>query len=219
MARPVVIVNFKAYREATGSTAVTLAQHCEAAAQEHNADIRLAVQTADIFRVTQSTTLPIYAQHNDPTEPGQHTGWDTPNAIRAAGARGAFLNHYEHQIKNEDIIVAVRLLAKEKIESIVFCATVQQIKLLEKHCTPTYFCIEPHELIAGEVSVSHAKPDLVKNAVLATRIPVLVGAGVKDYDDIRIATELGAVGVVLASGIVLANHRPKAFKKLLTAHA
>ena len=40
----------------------------------------------------------------------------------------------------------------------------------------------------------------------------------KRYTDLELAGEMGAVGAVLASGIVLADHKEKAFKQLLSDH-
>ena len=67
---PLIIVNFKTYKEATGENAVKMAKMCESAA--HNAKnkvkIAVAVQTADIFRVASAVDkklIDVYAQHID----------------------------------------------------------------------------------------------------------------------------------------------------------
>ena len=110
-------------------------------------------------------------------------------------------------------------MQKEKLETIVFVPSTKKLELLQKHIRPTYFCYETPELVGGDVSVSTAHPDIMKHAVAASKVPVLVGAGVKTYEDLQIALDLGAKGVILASGIVLSKHRALAFKKLLTEHA
>jgi triosephosphate isomerase len=214
----VVIVNFKTYPQASGDAAVELARQCEAAGHQYGFDVRVAVQATDLARVAHAVRIPVYAQHADPIEPGRHTGFLSPHAIRLAGARGALLNHSEHRLRPEDTIAAARLLEREGLDAVVLVEDVPLLRKLEPHLAPAFFGIEPPELVAGDVSVSMARPDLVKEAVQATRRPLLVGAGVKTHEDIVIARELRAAGIVLSSGIVLAPHRDAAFKKLFTQH-
>lgn len=214
----VVIINFKTYPQATGEEAVKLAKECEQAAKTYGYDIRLAVQTTDIYRVTQATSLPVYAQHSDPIEPGRHTGFLTADAIKEAGARGALLNHSEHRMGMEDVIAGTILLQRQNMDAIVLVESVGKLRMLDKHIDPEFFGIEPPEMVGGDISVSTARPDLVKDAVHATSNAVIIGAGVKTYEDLKIAQELGARGVILASGIAKASHREKAFRRLLTQH-
>jgi triosephosphate isomerase len=72
---------------------------------------------------------------------------------------------------------------------------------------PDYVAVEPPELIGGDISVTEANPDVVRGAVDAVRrvdagVRLLCGAGVKTGEDVRAALELGAEGVLLASGVV-----------------
>ncbi|MBN1275633.1 alpha-hydroxy-acid oxidizing protein, partial [Candidatus Woesearchaeota archaeon] len=76
---------------------------------------------------------------------------------------------------------------------------------------PDFIAMEPPELIGGEVSVSEARPGLIGETVAAVRavadVPVLVGAGVKDGEDVRKACSLGAEGVLVASGVTKAGDK------------
>jgi pyridoxal biosynthesis lyase PdxS len=76
---------------------------------------------------------------------------------------------------------------------------------------PDFLAIEPPELIGSGISVSTAKPEVVSGAVKAAKsgVPVLCGAGVSKGIDVQKALELGAKGVLLASGVVKAQD-PKA---------
>lgn len=218
MQRPIIIVNCKTYPQATGSKAVRLAQQCEMAAREHGADIRIAVQATDISMVAQAAGIPVYAEHADPAPAGQHTGAITSLGIRKAGAAGAILNHSEHRMGTAEIIAAAALLRKQKLAVIICADSLRRLAELAAAVRPDLFCFEPPELIAGDVSVSMAQPDTVKRAVHLSPVPLLVGAGVRTHEDLQIALELGAAGVMLSSGIVLAPHRERALRKLLTAH-
>src|SRR3990170_318427 len=84
---------------------------------------------------------------------------------------------------------------------------------------PDYVAIEPPELIGGDVSVTSAKPEVVAGAVERIRavnpkVEVLCGAGVKSSKDVAKAIELGAVGVLLASGVVQAKDPRKVLMDL-----
>ena len=62
----------------------------------------------------------------------------------------------------------------------------------------------------GDISVTTADPAIVSDTVAAVRdinsnVRVLCGAGVKDGKDVRTAVELGAHGVLLASGVTKAS--------------
>ena len=70
--------------------------------------------------------------------------------------------------------------------------------------------VEPPELIGGEISVTAADPGVVTDSValvkaVAEDVLVLCGAGVKTGADVGKAIELGTDGVLLASGVALAD--------------
>lgn len=75
--------------------------------------------------------------------------------------------------------------------------------------SPYYIAVEPPELIGGDISVTSANPSIVTNTVETVKgvnkeIKVLCGAGVKNGGDVKAAVDLGAEGVLLASGVVKA---------------
>jgi triosephosphate isomerase len=216
--QPIIIVNCKTYPEASGRKAVELAKLCEEMGKQFNFDIRIAVQLTDLQQAASAVSIPVYAQHVDASVAGKSTGWTTAHSIKLAGAAGTLLNHAERPISLQSIRATIGQLKKEHLQTVVCANDLSQLAELDKHAEATLFAIEPPELIGGDVSVAVASPDVVGNAVHATRKPLLVGAGVKDYNDLRIALDMGARGVLLSSGIVLAKDWRKAFLKLLTPH-
>jgi triosephosphate isomerase (TIM) len=215
--RPIVIVNFKTYPQATGEKAVKLAQLCADVAKTHRVDMRVAVQMTDIALVAKAVDIPVYAQHTDAVAPGKTTGWVTAQALKAAGASGTLLNHAEHRTSTQNIRFTTPYLRKAKLDIVVIAESLHKLQEFEQHVDADLFVIEPPELIAGEVSVSMARPDIVGHAVHSTKKPLLVGAGVRDYEDLSMALELGAKGVMLASHIVPVRDQRRALLKLLTA--
>jgi len=65
--------------------------------------------------------------------------------------------------------------------------------------------VEPPELIGTGISVSKAKPEVVREAVDPIKrmgnVRVLCGAGITTADDVRKALELGVDGVLLATAV------------------
>ncbi|RME53349.1 triose-phosphate isomerase [Candidatus Woesearchaeota archaeon] len=204
-APPIVIINFKTYPLATGEQAVRLARLCQRVARNYFVDLRLAVQATDIAKVAREVTLPIYAQHVDPFKQGSHTGWITPESVKAAGARGTLLNHSEHRL-GIDVLEETIHRAKEAGLFVVACANSPDVAAAIDALNPDCIALEPPELIGGEVSVSQAKPEIITEAVHkvinhTNCEQLLVGAGVKSAEDVTTALSLGAQGVLIASHI------------------
>jgi triosephosphate isomerase len=207
----VLIVNFKTYEEATGSDAIKLAKICEKVAKEMKKDIRIAVQETDLCCIAKTVNIPVYSQHIDPVEFGANTGFIVPESVKKVGAKGTLLNHSEHHIK--DIEKSISAAKRAKLVTVVCADSVKKGIDLAKY-KPDFIAVEPPELIGGEISVSTAEPEIIKNAVKKIRCNVLVGAGIRTAQDVKIAIELGAKGILLASGVVKAKNPAKVLKEL-----
>ena len=90
---------------------------------------------------------------------------------------------------------------------------------LSTKLSPDAIAIEPPKLIGGDISVTTANPNIVKKSVEAVKsvndkIPVLCGAGVKTGLDVRKSLELGAEGILIASGVVKAENPEQALHEL-----
>lgn len=217
--RPLVLVNYKVYAQATGARAVELTKALERAAEGSRAVIAVAPQALDIHRVASSTTLPVFAQHVDPVKPGSGTGAQLAEAVKESGAIGSLLNHAERRMTLADIDASIHKLKHAGLARVVctdnVCTTRAAASL-----GPEFVAIEPPELIGGDVSVTSADPGIVRDAVhaakeVAPNVRVLCGAGVKTGDDLRAALELGAEGVLLASGVVAHKDPETAMRGLL----
>lgn len=200
-----LFINFKTYTQATGDNAVRLALACELASAETKIPIIPVVSATDIYRVSQHTDSPVWAQHVDPVEPNQHTGFITIEALIEAGAQGTILNHSEHSLDFDILNQTIkRARAVDPDFPIMIC--VPTIEAL-KHAAvlqPDFLAYEPPELIASETeSVATKQPAIISDAVSAAgHIPLIVGAGIKDVKDISVSTQKGARGVLIASAVV-----------------
>lgn len=216
---PLVIINFKAYETAVGEHAVRLAKICEKVAKETNTNIIVAVQAADIYRVSHEVSIPVFAQHIDDNKYGSYTGHILAEAVKENGAKGTLLNHSEKRIRL-DILEASIKRAKEVGLITVVCANDQKVGAAISALDPDFIAVEPPELIGGDISVSTAKPEVITDSVRKICGPkkcekVLVGAGIKTTTDVKKAIELGAVGILVASGITKAQDPEKELRDLV----
>ena len=205
---PVIILNFKNYTRSIGENGVILSKIAEEVAKEVGVEIVVCPQTVDIHRIHQSVSIPIFAQHTDPNNSGGHTGNNLMEAMIQSGASGTLVNHSEHQLRLADIEKIVTKAKKLDFFTCV-CANNLQTSRAISALDPPACAMEPPELIGSGISVT-TKPDLVKQTIQAiketnTSVTPLVGAGVSTAKDVSEALQLGAEGVLLASGFVKAK--------------
>ena len=213
MTSPFILVNLKTYQEGMGPRAHAIAAAAQLVAQESGVTIGVAPSYIDLHPLAHHYAIPVYAQHVDGSTPGAHTGQVTADAIRLAGATGSLVNHSERRLTLADIETAVRALQAQKLSSVV-CTNNDVTSAAAAALAPDYVAIEPPELIGSGISVSKANPEIIKKSVAAVHavsknVKVLTGAGIQTGECVRIATDLGTDGVLLASGVVKAED-PKA---------
>ena len=206
--QPLIVVNFKTYATAMGQKAVDLAQAMERASKDHVRMIAV-VSAFDLYAVKQAApSLEVWSQHLDPVGQGSFTGWLQPENAIERGAQGTIINHAEHKVDIEH----VQQLMQQLPDDFPMCACAADVD--EAHqlaeLGPRFIAVEPPELIGGDISVTTADPAIVSDTVNAVRainpqVRVLCGAGVKDGKDVKTAVELGAHGVLLASGVTKAS--------------
>jgi len=212
MLKTPIIVNFKAYKQSTGKNAVKLAKLI---AKAGKGKVAVAVQVADIAAVKKAVRIPVLAQHVDPVEFGKKTGSILPESVKEAGAVGTLLNHSEKRIDLGTLKDTIDRCRKAKLTTVV-CAHTPKLAIMIAGLKPNMIAIEPPELIGGRISVSTARPEVITETTgNIKRIPVYCGAGVHTAEDVKIARKLGAKGVLLASGVVLAKKPAEVIKQLL----
>jgi triosephosphate isomerase (TIM) len=214
MKLPAIIVNFKTYESATGERALKLAKIHEKIAKKTGKTIAVCVQPSDIYRISKAVKIPVFSQHIDNVDFGAHTGQILAQTVKQAGAFGTLINHSEKQVPTEKLKEIIIKAKEAGLFTIVCANTPEKAKEIAKF-NPDLIAVEPPELIGGDISVSKAKPEVIKKAVLAVgKGRLLVGAGVKNGDDVRIALKLGAMGILVASGVVQAKNPEEALLDL-----
>ncbi|MFH1521852.1 MAG: triose-phosphate isomerase [archaeon] len=206
--KPLIIINLKTYKQ--GIEVIKLAKIIE------NIDDKIIVgaQATDIYRLSQNTKLQIFCQHSDFQDVGRNTGFILPEAIKSNGAKGVFLNHSEHRIKFDEIKKTIIRCKKIGLKTAIFVNDLKQALEIKK-LKPDYLIIEPPELVAGKVSVSKSKPELIKKIKEKLKYDFIVGAGIKTNEDIEIAMKLGAKGIAVSSAITQAKNPAKKLREFL----
>lgn len=220
MNTPIVILNYKTYLESSGENALELARALKSASEESGITMVAAPQAADIYRIPDQISLPIFAQHIDPITPGGHTGSNLIETLIEAGISGSLINHSENRMKLADIDEVIQLCKQNDIESCVCTNNIATSKAIATF-SPDAVAVEPPELIGTGIPVSQAQPEVVEDSVkgvksINKKIKVLCGAGISTGDDMKAAMDLGADGVLLASGIVKAKNPKEALLDLVS---
>ena len=217
---PIVILNFKTYLESTGNNALKLAMASEIVAEETGVNIIIAPQSPDIYRLTNEVKIPVFAQHVDAVNAGGHTGSSLIECIQEAGAVGCLVNHSEQRMKLADMDMVVKKLREKNMVS-VLCTNNIETSAAASTLKPDFVAIEPPELIGSGIPVSKAEPEIVEGTVdiiheINPKISVLCGAGISTGEDMMAAMDLGAEGVLLASGIIMAKDPKEALLNLVS---
>ena len=219
------VVNTKNYIEASGPAAERLA-HCanlvskDLKRKRSGVEIILAVPAFSIALLSgRFRKLSFFAQHLDNEFHGSTTGFLVPEIAKMFGANGSLLNHSEHRIPEEAIKESVERLRKLGMRSLVCARDESEIEAFARF-SPDFVAIEPPELIGSGNAVSRARPEIISDSRDAlkraqpkgSKTVLLCGAGIVDHVDAQKAIELGAEGILVASGVVkAANWKSKIY--------
>jgi triosephosphate isomerase len=209
-----VLLNLKAY----DCDPVAIAETAREVSEDSGVRIAVAPQSARLEAVAE-TGVETWAQHVPPVDHGSHTGSALADSAAAAGASGTLLNHSEKRRRLADIDGGLEAAERAGIVTVVCANNREQCKAVAAF-RPDGIAIEPPALIGGQQSVSTADPDVVTEAVEAVgeiddSIPVLCGAGISTGEDVESARDLGASGVLLASGVAKAEEPESVLRDLV----
>ena len=209
---PILILNFKNYHEIEGQKGIELARSIQKVSESYGGSIQLVVAPPQpaLALVKQNVNIPVFAQHLDYAEAGSTTGYFIPEMARSFGAEGSLVNHSEHRIDELDTIHGlVNRLRSLQMVSVVCARTASEVSTLATF-EPDYIAIEPPELIGSGRAVSKENPSIVTDSInaaakMSQNARVICGAGITDANDVSSALKLGAVGILVASGIIKAT--------------
>ncbi len=216
-----LVINFKAYIEATGKHAIELAKSAERVARDTGVAVIVVPQFTDLKPVSESVDLKVFSQHLDPVKPGAFTGRVLAEAVKSAGAEGTMLNHSERRIGLTEIGTCLERCVDVDLYSLV-CADTAQSAAEIARSKPDMIAIEPPDLIGSGISVSKARPELITDSVQKIRavgpdVKILCGAGITTEEDVSQALKLGTEGVLVASSVVKSKNPQGVLSKMAMA--
>ncbi len=206
MDETLVVINFKNYPESTLNNADRLLNAFSEVHVPKGVKVVYSVSPVDLGLKKDFPTLELFSQHVDEDGPGASTGKITMESLSEIGIKGSLVNHSENRLPADKIRAIIEKGRKEGFTTVLCVESPEEAQLYAR-LQPSYIAYEPPELIGGDISVSSARPEIISDVVSICskhNVPVLVGAGVKNRTDLQKSLELGAVGVLVASGIVKA---------------
>lgn len=219
MTSPFILINFKSYREGAGNNAGRIAEAAEIVMQESGVTIGIAPQFVELHPFCKHYEIPVFAQHIDAVE-GAFTGHVPAFSVRAAGCAGTLINHSERRLTIADVEACVAAAKFNHLDSVV-CTNNAAVSAAAAAFAPDYVAVEPPELIGSGISVAKADPEIIKSSVelvhsVNRNVKVLCGAGIQTGECVRTAVDLGADGVLLASGVVKAKDPEAVLRDLVS---
>lgn len=211
------VINAKNYLEISGSN---LGDFCksirEVSAKEsfrHEVEFFLAPPNFGLSSAVDegSSSFRVLSEHLDSAKDGASTGYSVPEVAKSFGAAGSIINHSEHRIPEEEIKVLVSRIRDLGMISVVCAKDDEEVGRLSR-LDPSFIAVEPPDLIGSGKAVSKERPGIItgsRSALEENRPPgsstkLLCGAGIVEGVDARLAVEMGADGILVASGVVKA---------------
>lgn len=199
-----IVVNFKRYPEASGEKAIALAKICLKLQQEYGVTIVPVPAVADLVACV-AVGIKCWSQKFEANESVQ---------------KGTLLNHSDFRLERKNLQDEF-YLSKSRGDKVCICtANLPETKELAT-LKPDFLAYEPPELIGSRTSsVADAKPEVIGLAAEACKqadVPLLVGAGIKSANDVKVCLQRGAIGVLVATDIVLAQDPEKELRELAEA--
>lgn len=196
-----------------------IAKASEKVSEESGITIGVCPQYLDLRMVKENVNIPVYAQHFDAISPGSHTGHVLAETLKDCGLKGSLLNHSEKRMILADLEKSIEIAKNYNLETIV-CTNNIGVSKAVAAMNPNMIAIEPPELIGSGIPVSKANPEVVEGTVNEVRkinkdVIILCGAGISKGEDVKSALELGASGVLLASGVVKAKNVEESIRELI----
>jgi triosephosphate isomerase len=217
----ILIINLKNYPKAFGKGALIFARCAEdVAARFKGVKIALAPPMPDLALVAGSSSISVFSQSVDYGSVGQSTGKIVPEALAASGVRGVIINHSENRVGMSKAKVLLENVKAAGLEACI-CVENEYEASVAASMNPDYVAIEPRELIGSGVSVSSAKPNIIRDAKKACGKNfsgrLLAGAGISSGADASAALMFGAEGVIVSSVIAKSAEPEKAIYSLAAA--
>jgi triosephosphate isomerase len=204
-----------------GAKMLELAEYADTLVTKFNVDIIIYPQTIDIPKIAEHCKhIHVFAQHLDGIPIGRGMASILPEALKAAGADGALLNHVERRMSLCEIEAAIKR-AKETGLMTMVCADNPDQAAAIAVFSPDALVVESPDQIGGPSrTVDDNKAIRVINErihAIAPDIKILHAAGIKNAEDVYNIIIAGSDGSGSSSAIALAEDPFKMFHDMVEA--
>lgn len=214
-----LFVNFKSSYEGTGERAISLVKLISEIQIGLETEIIPVLHDFDVFPARKFWSGQIWVQHAE--EGYGKTGASSPETIKGLGLgiNGVLLNHSEKKFSSIDLLFSVIDDCRHfELKTLVFASNLEEFDKVIR-IRPDFIAYEPPELIGSkETSIAREKVDeILRASELAKEhnVPLLVGAGIKNREDVLISRKLGATGVIASSAIIKANDKGLKIREII----
>ena len=185
-----------------------LARCADAIGLKYDVRIIFTPQSVDIRLVAEATrNLLVFAQHIDSLPVGRGVGSVLPEAVKAAGAVGALLNHVEKRLSMAELERTIRRADEVGLASMA-CADALDDALTIARMAPNIIIVESPDLIGGGRRAENDRAVVTRiNASIwdiNPEIRVLHGAGITCGQDVYNIISAGSQAAGSTSGIIKA---------------
>ncbi len=202
-----ILTNFKNHQESIFNNAIELAKIHEEISIQEGVNLIIAPSVFDLEKVCEvCSNTHVYAQSCHSVDLGSTTWKIPPACLKKLGIDGVIVNHAENTISPEEIESQIKKIKEEGLKVLVCVADLEEAKKIDL-LYPDFISLEPPSLIGGDISITIASPNIVKNFVdcIKNAIP-LVGAGIKTAEDVKVSRELGSRWILVSSWVVKSNN-------------
>ncbi|MEM0243171.1 MAG: triose-phosphate isomerase [Candidatus Aenigmatarchaeota archaeon] len=210
----IVALNFKAFRETIGNNSLKIIKKIDKKFKK----IKLIaiVNPADISLVSKvkRKNIKLYTSLNKYCETyGSYTGGIPLEFLKEKNFDGILLNHFENRIVFSELKKFIDFSKKIGLETMVCAKDLSEAKKIDK-INPKYLSYEAPELIGTGKAISKYKAESLKKFIEITKSIPICGAGISEAIDVKIAKDLGAEGVLIASAFAKAKNKIKFLKEI-----
>lgn len=204
-----------------GQALLDLAKYADVLSKRYLVQIIITPQYVDIpLLVQEMERVLVFAQHMDALPVGRGVGSVLPEALKAAGAQGVLLNHYEKRLPIDDVRRTMKRAAEVGLGTMVCADNLED--------ATTVASMEPNIIIAESpalIGVGKRGEDderviaEINHAVWAINpnIRILHGAGISCGQDVYDVIAAGAQGTGSTSGILLAKDPFAMLEEMISA--
>jgi triosephosphate isomerase len=192
-----------------GDQALALATHADNLSSKYDVGIIFTPQSVDIRLLAPAMKhVQIFAQHMDELEIGRGVGSVLPEAVKAAGATGALLNHAEKKLTAKTLAQTIRRADQVGLATLVCADNLEETRAVAR-MNPNFIIAEDPKLIGvGKRGAGDRDAiSMINEAVweINPEIRVLHAAGISSAQDVYDVIAAGAQATGSTSGIIKAR--------------